>query len=145
MSRNREIRNPEIGTPIPHTIQDTKQDNIIYAQTDSKLSASHRKDQISFCYSNRRFVGIDDRDRSAWSQAYPSIDLMREIARAQEWLIANPTKAKKQWRRFLTGWLQRANDHAENKKAYASAQATHIDRRTLDRNGKPYESEDTRW
>ena len=55
--------------------------------------------------------GITDADRTAWATAYPSASLTAELAKASEWLRANPTKAKRSnWRKFLTGWLTRCQD-----------------------------------
>ena len=55
--------------------------------------------------------GITDADRTAWATAYPAASLTAELAKAGEWLRANPTKAKRSnWRKFLTGWLTRCQD-----------------------------------
>ena len=55
--------------------------------------------------------GITDADRTAWATAYPAASLTAELAKASEWLRANPTKAKRSnWRKFLTGWLTRCQD-----------------------------------
>ena len=55
--------------------------------------------------------GITDNDRQAWATAYPACTLDIELLRATEWLIANPTKARKSnWRRFLVSWLTRSQD-----------------------------------
>ena len=55
--------------------------------------------------------GITDADRAGWQTAYPGADLDREFAKATEWLKANPKRAgKRNWRKFLVGWLQRCQD-----------------------------------
>lgn len=56
--------------------------------------------------------GITDADRAEWAQAYPAADLTVELARATQWLKANPKKAVKQnWRRWLTTtWLSRCQE-----------------------------------
>ena len=55
--------------------------------------------------------GITDADRTAWATAYPAASLTAELAKASEWLRANPTKAKRSnWRKFLVGWLTRCQD-----------------------------------
>ena len=57
------------------------------------------------------WLGITDADRTAWATAYPAASLTAELAKASEWLRANPTKAKRSnWRKFLTGWLTRCQD-----------------------------------
>jgi hypothetical protein len=56
--------------------------------------------------------GITDADRAEWSQAYPAADLPVELAKANQWLKANPKKARKSnWRRWLTTvWLSKCQD-----------------------------------
>jgi hypothetical protein len=56
--------------------------------------------------------GITDADRAEWSQAYPAADLTVELAKATQWLKANPKKARKSnWRRWLTTvWLSKCQD-----------------------------------
>lgn len=85
--------------------------------SDSQSSSEHPSD---FTFSSSgKFEGITEQDLNAWKTAYPEIDIDREIIRAEEWLKSNPSKAKKKlWRKFLIGWFSRANDKAENQKAY---------------------------
>jgi hypothetical protein len=56
--------------------------------------------------------GITDADRAEWSQAYPAADLPVELAKATQWLKANPKKARKSnWRKWLTTvWLSKCQD-----------------------------------
>jgi hypothetical protein len=56
--------------------------------------------------------GITDADHAEWSQAYPAADLPVELAKANQWLKANPKKARKSnWRRWLTTvWLSKCQD-----------------------------------
>jgi hypothetical protein len=60
----------------------------------------------------RGWEGITDADRAEWATAYPAADLAVEIAKATQWLKANPKKAKKSnWRAWLTTvWLNRCQD-----------------------------------
>lgn len=56
--------------------------------------------------------GIGDADHAEWLLAYPAADIKTELARAHQWLKANPKKAKKSnWRRWLTTtWLTKCQD-----------------------------------
>ncbi len=55
--------------------------------------------------------GITDADRQGWAVAYPAALLTQELAKAEEWLRAHPSRAvRKNWRKFLTGWLSRCQD-----------------------------------
>ena len=55
--------------------------------------------------------GISDADRAEWAAAYPGAVLDQELAKATAWLRANPKRCgKRNWRRFVVGWLQRCQD-----------------------------------
>ena len=57
------------------------------------------------------FSGITDHDRSGWLEAFPAVNINRQLAAMSEWLKSNPAKSKKsQWRKFITGWLSRHQD-----------------------------------
>ena len=57
------------------------------------------------------WTGISEEDRREWSEAFPGAVIDQELAKAHAWLRANPTKAgKRNWRRFVVGWLQRCQD-----------------------------------
>lgn len=100
------------------------------------------KDFLSFNFEKMKFEGIGEKDVADWKFIYPHIDLQVEILKATQWLRNNPSKSKKTlWRKFLTGWLGRANESIENKKAYRTASSGITqDRRTKDINGNPVES-----
>lgn len=66
---------------------------------------------ISFDASSRRWENITATDMEAWAKAYPACDINSEIAKAGEWIIANPQKGKKSnYRRFIVNWLSRSQD-----------------------------------
>lgn len=57
------------------------------------------------------FSGITPADREAWAEAFPAVNIDRQLAAAGEWLKSNPAKARKSnWRKFITGWLSKAQD-----------------------------------
>ena len=71
---------------------------------------SQPKDAIGWSVESG-WQGITDQHRQTWATAYPACTLDIELVRATEWLIANPTKARKSnWRRFLVSWLTRSQD-----------------------------------
>lgn len=45
--------------------------------------------------------------------AYPAVDVPREIAAADAWLVANPANAKKRGERFAANWFSRAQERAK--------------------------------
>ena len=68
------------------------------------------------------WTGISDSDRAAWSVAYPSADLTRELEKANQWLASNPTKAARRlWRRFVTNWLSRVSENGGSRQGASAA------------------------
>jgi len=75
-------------------------------------SGSRAKRPVISWTADAGWEGITDADRAEWSQAYPATDLPVELAKATQWLKANPRKARKSnWRRWLTTvWLSNSQD-----------------------------------
>jgi hypothetical protein len=111
------------------------------ARSEAKPPPS--KDFI-FDHQENKFNGITSQDKETWKTLYPDIDMDKEILKAEQWCISNPSRSnKKLWRKFLTGWFQKANEWAFNRKAYASQSKQTEDRRTKNADGKPVESPST--
>lgn len=78
--------------------------------TGRKRRSNPPADGISWT-SSGGWQGITDEHRQAWRAAYPAADLTVELAKAHEWLVTHPAKAKKsRWRAFIAGWLTRCQD-----------------------------------
>jgi hypothetical protein len=70
-----------------------------------------KKKNICYDVASRRWHGIEAVDMESWATAYPACDINTELAKAGEWILANPTKGKKSnYRRFIVNWLSRAQD-----------------------------------
>jgi hypothetical protein len=147
----RSARVRETGIPHIYSNKDKnkeyKYSSVTKKQTEEKTNSSNSlrssEQRLDFYFSleSNKFEGITEKDKSDWKSAYPEIDIEREIIKAQEWLKSNPSKSKKKlWRKFITGWLSRANETMENKKAYRSNNSQPIDRRTLNKDGSPISS-----
>jgi predicted phage replisome organizer len=65
---------------------------------------------IDFDWESRKWDGISDEQVATWAVVYPALNIERELAKAGEWLLANPTKTKKLYRRFLVGWFSRSQE-----------------------------------
>ena len=76
--------------------------------------------QISFSYINQKFEGITENDIKSWKELYNAIDIQLSLKEMEQWVLANPTKAKnkKLWRKFIINWLRQANDKSVNRTAY---------------------------
>lgn len=128
--------------------------NILHmSDPPSKIDAKKRKpmsgkpdtgnqlklDFLQFDFEKWKFCGITEDDRAAWREAYPHVEVDREIARAEQWVRTAPAckQRKRQWRRFLTNWLQKSDRYAENRKDYLPEGRQGVDRRQKDRFGNP--------
>ena len=57
------------------------------------------------------FSGITTDMVETWTKAYPACDIPQHLYRMDQWLLSNPTKAKKKnYYRFITNWLTRAQE-----------------------------------
>lgn len=111
---------PRGGTKEDIKEVDEVKKNKNIAQTREN-SRSEQKNELFFSKNSQRFQGIQNNDLNTWKEIYQAIDVQKQILLAEEWLRSNPTKSNKRlWRKFLTGWFCRANEKAENKKAYQS-------------------------
>ena len=69
------------------------------------------KGSIRLCVESWQWQGITDEDRRLWAEAYPAVDLDRQLAAAAVWCRDNPAKGRKsQYGRFLGAWLSRSQD-----------------------------------
>lgn len=99
-------------TQSPATAEDFQPAAPVVATSDppKRRNRLQPKDAISWSVEDG-WQRITDEHRQAWATAYPACKLDIELVRASEWLIANPTKARKSnWRRFLVSWLTRSQD-----------------------------------
>jgi hypothetical protein len=56
---------------------------------------------------NGCFTNIQQTDLDKWSETYPNLDVPHELKKMEAWLDANPRNYK-QWKRFITNWLNRS-------------------------------------
>ena len=70
---------------------------------------------------------------TSFGETYPNINVKREIAKMEAWVMANPDKKKKKWLRFINNWLANASKQAPaivpKPKAYAPASASAVEAR----------------
>ena len=99
------------------TLDKTRQDKNTYipaapVPTSKPATPSGSRANAAISWSaDAGFTGITDADRQAWATAYPGAVLAQELAKATEWLKANPKRCgKRNWRKFLVGWLGRCQE-----------------------------------
>lgn len=70
----------------------------------------YKKAKINFNFETGRWENITEQDVQLWMEAYPAVNLKLQITQAAAWLVANPSKKKSDYKRFLNNWLKRAQD-----------------------------------
>lgn len=95
----------------PSTFSPSTSNPLIAPSTPQQRRCSKPPDPLRWS-AESGWEGITDADRAEWSQAYPAADLPVELAKATQWLKANPKKAKKSnWRKWVTTvWLSKCQD-----------------------------------
>ncbi len=93
-------------------VKKEKKENINSVQTAAPLNT-----QIHFSFETSKIENITPKDIQDWKEAYPCADVEGELKRMTQWLLANPNKAKlkKNWRKFLTTWLQKSHETTLNR------------------------------
>ena len=87
------------------------------SRRDSKTSKKKTPDscKVKIEFKEDSFEGISDWDLTAWTLAYPALNIEGELRRAAQWLAANPERRKKNYRRFIINWLARGQQTASAK------------------------------
>lgn len=71
--------------------------------------------KIIFSFQDKKFKGITNEDITLWSETYPACRIKSELLKMGDWLLSNPTKKKKNYRRFISNWLTRSQDKGGTK------------------------------
>jgi len=108
------VTEPLRVTVTPDKTRQDKREDIPAAPVPTSGSAdavrTRAKPAVSWT-ADEGWAGITDTDRSEWAAAFPGAVLAQELAKATAWLRANPKRCgKRNWRRFIVGWLQRCQD-----------------------------------
>lgn len=92
--------------------------------------------RIEYDFDGRKWDGIDEEQMAFWAKIYPAVDIRQELANMAGWLDGNPNKRKKNYKRFISGWLSRVQDRGGTK----SNSESFFDRGSSFNRGKPVES-----
>lgn len=65
--------------------------------------------------SSAQWVGITDAHKAMWRKMAPGVDIDRHLVAAAAWIISNPKNRKKNYARYLTGWLSREQERLQIK------------------------------
>lgn len=65
---------------------------------------------IMFSFETRKFEGITEEILAGWKDAYPAVDVVQQLKAMREWILANPSKKKANWGRFIVNWLAKSQE-----------------------------------
>lgn len=112
------------GGPKPDRVSD-ETDTVSYLNSNSNSNltpvstpaAPKRKTAsvplINFDFATELWENIADAQVDKWQDTYPATNVERELKKMAEWLLSNPTKRKKNYRRFITNWLERTQERGK--------------------------------
>ena len=98
------------GTYVEEEKEEEKEEEERIGEKKAPDDKNHPKPKISLNLETQKFDNITPKDISSWEEAYPACAVESELLKAAQWIISNPTKRKKNYRRFLTNWLARTQE-----------------------------------
>lgn len=84
-------------------------------EIEKEENTTKQKQKIIFDFNNKKWKNVIVEDKNQWSEAYPACDVELELRQMREWLLSNPDKRKKNYRRFITNWLARSQERGGTK------------------------------
>jgi hypothetical protein len=66
--------------------------------------------KIGFNFETRKWENISEVDLEGWRRTFPAVDIENFLLRLKEWLLSNPHRRKKNYRKFITNNLSREQD-----------------------------------
>jgi hypothetical protein len=92
---------------------DSDSDYVCSDRSENGREPPHRR--VKFDYASGQFSGIEPSDMAVLTEAYPAVNHDAEIQKARAWLLANPTKRKKNVWGFLTRWMNSTQERSGNR------------------------------
>lgn len=77
---------------------------------------SSQKPKINFNFETGEWENIPEEDIERWKKTYPACDIQQELLEMADWLLNNPQKRKKNYRRFISNWLSREQERGGTKR-----------------------------
>lgn len=127
----------EAPSAIPDPIKGRSRSGVtpsLYLKLNLNLRKEGRNKDIYFDFEKRQFFNITEEDKKGWKEAYSACNIDVELKKMREWLLANPEKKKKNYRRFIINWLSKTQDHGGTKSGASGMEGWAEERRK--KNGK---------
>jgi uncharacterized protein YdaU (DUF1376 family) len=116
--KNKDLQDNPIGfTEEPEITQEVILANPSITQEKANQEPRTKNQSISFDAKSGVFKNVGESQIEVWKKAFPAVNLDIEMAKAVSWLIANPTKKKSNYSRFLNGWFTRCQDSGGTKQS----------------------------
>jgi hypothetical protein len=97
-----------------------------------------------------RYFAVNGLQLASWKAAYGLLDVECEINKMVAWLDANPKRQKRNYKRFVVGWLNRAAQE-EGQRIKDSRAAASVGRNDIETGGSKlvggmrYSADDLAW
>jgi len=92
-----------------------------------RVQARKTVSTLAFDYRAGRWGGVTETLRGQWEEAFPCVDIDKELAAMRRWLLGPPTRKKGNLHRFAWQWLARHEPWARIQKERAEAGLHPID------------------
>ncbi len=122
---------------IKNSKLEKEKDTIAPNDFSNEKSNSEQAPKINFNFKSLTWENITKKDMAIWEEAYPAVDIKQELLKIKAWLVSNPEKKKKNYKRFINNWVVKVQDKGGNKKnttkeieesgKYKNIKTTHID------------------
>ena len=86
-----------------------------------------KKKEIFFDFEKKKFFNIDIEDMAGWKDAYPAVDIDQQLKEMREWLLADPSREKSNYKKFINNWLSSEQDKAGSKLSYDEQRKKKLD------------------
>ena len=102
-------------TPKETLTKETITKEINTSASNDNLSNLKLSPKINFNFETEEWENIIAKNMQRWQDTYPACDINLELKKMADWLLANPAKRKKNYRKFISGWLSRQQDRGGTK------------------------------
>lgn len=78
---------------------------------EKRILAALGKSKTKLALVNGRWTGITEEQMTAWSEAFPAVEIDAELKKMAAWIVSNPMLApKNQIGRFVNTWLTKVQN-----------------------------------
>lgn len=108
---------PKEKEKVKEKVKEKEKDNTSAAADSNESPCAGR-----FLLNDGTEYAVSENDVVTYQQLYPGIDVRQELRNIQAWCLSNPKnrKTRNGAKRFLNGWLSRAQDSSRPEKKVAS-------------------------